>query len=477
MISNGIPLSRRDRFVFQYPPFAAMQAGQSPDFSVPGPKDEGFQLYVHIPFCAVRCTFCYYGIMPNTFRSVVDPYVEALHREIDMVAELPYLQGRKVETIYFGGGTPTYLKEPQLERLITHLKERFDFADGYEFTSEGEPTTITESKLQLLKDHGVTRMSFGVQSFHPDIATLNGRIAKPHVVERTLRWAKDIGFRVVNVDLMSAMLGETMETWRHSIDKVLEVEPQHITIYRMEIKPGTQFYTKLQFDPELRKTFVSDDLELEMIDHAEARFAEHGYQHHTHFSWVREREFEHTHRNNCWHGRDLIALGESAFGYANGYLYQNANPYRPYTNIVSQGKQPVARAHKLTLQERMTGYMTMGFKLLKVSRVHFRTRFGADPLEVFPREIEALEQHGAIEIDEEMIRVTEHGCYYADSFLKIFYQPEYRDMDELCVGTPPFHEMPTDIGDISALLAGAVALEPEPEPEAAEELVQLKVSS
>lgn len=478
--NNGIPLSRRDRFVFQYPPFAAMEAGTRPDFSQPAPnKDEGFQLYVHIPFCAVRCTFCYFGIMPNTFRTVVNPYIEALHKEIDMIAELPYLQGRKVETVYFGGGTPTYLKEPQLEALISHIREKFDIADDYEWSCEGEPTTITEDKLRLLKDLGVTRMSFGVQSFHPDVATANGRIAKPHVVERTLNWAREIGFRVVNVDLMSAMLGETMDTWKHSLDRVLHFEPQHITIYRMEIKPGTQFYTKLQFDPELRKTFVPDSMELDMVRLAEDRLGERGYRHHTHFSWVRSPEFEHTHRTNCWRGRDLIALGESAFGFANGYLYQNANPHRPYVNIVEQGKIPQARARKLTELERMTGYMTMGLKLLKIERADFRSRFGKDPLDVFGPEVRRLEASGAVTVDDAWIRVTEHGCMYADSFLKIFYQPEYRDMDELRVGTPPFHEMPMDVGDISTLLeavaSGRAAPVAEPAAAVAEpSLVQLR---
>jgi oxygen-independent coproporphyrinogen-3 oxidase len=448
--------TRRDRFVFQYPPFETMRPGEAPGFSQPATgrrAPEGFQLYVHIPFCAVRCTFCYYGIMPNTFRTVVNPYIEALHKEIDCVSQLPYLQGRQVETIYFGGGTPTYLKEEQLEALVRHIRDRFTVREDVEWTSEGEPTTISESKLRLLKQLGITRMSFGIQSFHPEIAKINGRIAKPHVVQRTLEWAKQTGFRVTNLDLMSGMLGETMETWKHSIDTILGYEPEHITIYRMEIKPGTQFYTKLQFDPELRKQFVGDEAELEMLEYAEERFAARGYRHHTHFSWILKPEFEHTHRTNCWRGRDLIALGESSFGYANGYLYQNCNPYRPYIKVVNDGRVPVACAHRLTEHEEMTGYMVMGMKLLGIPRDEFRIRFGRDPVEVFPEELEFLEQRGAVKVTERAIEVTYHGCTYADSYVRVFYPDAYRRMDEIVVGTPDFTTMPLSTPDVSQLVS------------------------
>ncbi len=453
-----IPLTRRDRFLFQYPPFEAMRAGEAPDFSQPAPtgkdgKKEGFQVYLHIPFCAVRCTFCYYGMMPNTYRRFAEPYLEDLHREIDMLADVPYLQDREVETLYFGGGTPTYLKEPKFEALVEHLRSRFRFAEDMEFTCEGEPTTIQESKLQLLKDLGVNRMSFGVQSFHPEIARINGRIAKPQIVDRALEWAKKTGFRVMNIDLMSGMLSETMETWKYSIDRLLGYEPEHMTIYRMEIKPGTQFFTQLQFNPELRKQFVGDEPELEMIDYAEERFGELGYTHHTHFSWISKREYEHTHRTNCWRGKDLIAIGESSFGLANGHLYQNVNPYRPYAQVIADGRLPVACAHKLSRHEQMTAYMVMGLKLLSIGRAAFQDRFGVDPLEVFPREVGYLEEQGAVEVGDDDIKVTRHGCTYADSFARVFYPPEYRQMDEVAVGTPAFDKMPAEATNVSELVA------------------------
>lgn len=455
-INFDVKPTRRDRFVFQYPPFETMRPEDAPRFNEPAADwraNDGFQLYVHIPFCAVRCTFCYYGIMPNTFRTVVDPYIEALHKEIDLVAELPYLQGRKVETVYFGGGTPTYLKEHQFEALVQHIRQRFDVADDVEWTSEGEPTTIQESKLKLLKDLGINRMSFGIQSFHPEIAKINGRIAKPHVVARTLDWAKKAGFRVMNLDLMSGMLGETMETWKHSIDSVLRYEPEHITIYRMEIKPGTQFYTKLQFDAELRKKFVGDAAEMEMLEYAEERFGAEGYRHHTHFSWVRKKEFEHTHRTNCWRGRDLIALGESSFGYADGHLYQNCNPYRPYIKVVNDGQVPIACAYELTKREQMAGYMVMGMKLLGIPREDFRTLFGEDPVEAFPAEVRYLEAQGVLTVEQDTIRVTQHGCNYADSYLRVFYPSEYASMDEMTVGTPDFSKLPLSTPDVSQLVA------------------------
>jgi oxygen-independent coproporphyrinogen-3 oxidase len=437
-----IPFSRRDRFVFQYPPFATMHPDTASDFvadmNEPSANDEGIQLYLHIPFCRVRCTFCYYNVVPNSFRAIVNPYVESLHKEIDLISRLPALQGRKVETIYFGGGTPTYLQDDQLRALITQLKSSFDFAPDIEFTCEGEPTTITEAKLHLLKEIGITRMSFGIQSFHPEIAQLNGRIAKPEVVQRALAWATETNFKVMNIDLMSGVLGETMDTWKYSLDTALGYDPEHLTIYRMEIKPGTPLYSLLQLDPEMRKKFVSDDDELAIIQYAEERLAAAGYRHNSNFAWIKAPEFSHQYRANTWRGKDLIAIGESSYGYANGYLYQNVHHHRPYSAIVDGGRLSVDRAYRLSKRDRMTSYMIMGFKLLHVSRPAFKARFGVDPTEVFERELAALTDAGAIEVTDTAVDVTEHGCLYADSFVRVFFPPEHLAMDELNIGTPAF---------------------------------------
>jgi oxygen-independent coproporphyrinogen-3 oxidase len=399
-----------------------------------------FQLYLHIPFCRIRCTFCYYNVVPNSFREVVDPYVTALHKEIDLVSQLPGLRGRKVETIYFGGGTPTYLKNEQLRELVTHLKSAFDLSSIVEFTCEAEPTTITADKLDLLKELGVTRLSFGIQSFHPEIATLNGRIAKPEIVERALNWASETDFRVMNIDLMSGCLGETMDTWKYTLDAALDYDPEHLTIYRMEIKPGTPLYAQLQLDPEMRKKFVSDDDELTMIRYAEERFATAGYRHNASFAWIKAPEYSHHYRANCWQGKDLVALGESSYGYANGYLYQNVHHHRPYGAAVDGGRVPIDRAYRATRQDSMRSYMIMGMKLLRIGRPEFRTKFGTDPVDAFADEVAALERAGAVRLTDAAIEVTEHGCLYVESYLRVFFPADHLGVDELSMGTPAFHE-------------------------------------
>jgi oxygen-independent coproporphyrinogen-3 oxidase len=444
-----LPVSRRDRFVFQYPPFATMRPETARDFvaqmNAGSETDEPFELYLHIPFCRVRCTFCYYNVVPNSFRTVVNPYVQSLHKEIDLLAQLPALRGRAVETVYFGGGTPTYLQDDQLRDLITHLKTAFRLAPEYEFTCEAEPTTITEGKLRLLKELGINRVSFGIQSFHPEIAQLNGRIAKPEIVQRALEWATATDFNVLNIDLMSGCLGETMETWKYSLDAALAYEPEHLTIYRMEIKPGTPLYTLLQLDPTMRKKFVGDADELAMTLHAGERLAAAGYRHDSSFAWIREPRFSQQHRQHSWHGKDLIAVGESAFGYANGYLYQNIHHHRPYSATVDGGRLAVDRAYHLSKQDRMRSYMVMGIKLLRIDRQAFRTRFGVDPSDAFGEEIAALEEAGAITMTDASIDVTSHGCLYADSFVRVFFPPEHLAMDELSIGTPSFDQWGDDI--------------------------------
>jgi oxygen-independent coproporphyrinogen-3 oxidase len=439
-----IPVSRRDRFIFQYPPFATMRQETAADLITrmeqPADATAPFQLYVHLPFCRARCAFCYYNVVPNSFRAVVNPYLDALHEEIDLVASLPALRGRPVQTCYFGGGTPTYLKDDQLRALIEHLRRSFDFSAIEEFTCEAESTTVTPDKLSLLKALGVTRVSFGIQAFDREIALLNGRIAKPEIVARALRWATDADFRVLNIDLMSACLGETMRTWRYSLDAALAYEPEHLTIYRMEVKPGTRLYALLQLDAAMRERFVSDDDELAMWRVAEKRLATAGYRHDAAFAWIKAPEFTHLFRAKPWQGHDLIGLGESAFGYANGFLYQNVHHHRPYRAAVTTGRVPVDRAYRTSTLDRMRSYMIMGMKLLRIGRQAFLDKFGTDPTTAFPGELATLEGAGALRVTDEAIEVTERGCTYVDSYARAFFPPEHLKVEELCVGTPAFHE-------------------------------------
>jgi len=439
------PISRRDRFVFQYPPFAMMKPETAGDFVArmhepPADPNQPIQLYMHIPFCRIRCTFCYYNVVPNSFREIVNPYVEALHKEIDLVGSLPALQGRKVETVYFGGGTPTYLKDDQMRDVIEHLKRVFTLAPNGEFTCEGEPTTITAEKLAMLKELGVTRMSFGIQAFDPEIATLNGRIAKPEIVERALTWATATDFKVLNIDLMSGCLGETMSTWKYSLDSALGYDPEHLTIYRMEIKPGTPLYALLQLDPDMRKRFVTDEDEMALILYAEERLAAAGYKHNTNFAWIKKPEFSHQYRYNTWRGKDLICLGESSYGYANGYLYQNIAHHRPYGATVDTGRIPVDRAYRASRSDAIRSFMIMGMKLLRISRPEFQEKFGADAIDVFRQQVETLERVGAVRVTDAAIEVTEHGLLYVDSYVRVFFPAEHLEMDELLMGTPAFNQ-------------------------------------
>jgi oxygen-independent coproporphyrinogen-3 oxidase len=190
----------------------------------------------------------------------------------------------------------------------------------------------------------------------------------------------------------------------------------------------------------MRKKFVSDEDELAIIQYAEERLAAAGYQHNSNFAWIKAPEFSHQYRANTWRGKDLIAIGESSYGYANGYLYQNVSHHRPYSATVDGGRLSIDRAYRLSQKDRMTSYMIMGFKLLHVDRRAFQTRFGVDPMQVFGGEIGALERSGAIEVTDGAIDVTEHGCLYADSYVRVFFPAEHLAMDELMVGTPAFDQ-------------------------------------
>jgi oxygen-independent coproporphyrinogen-3 oxidase len=177
---------------------AALAALETP------PKDDRpLGLYMHIPFCRKRCKFCYFRVYTDKNASDVDVYMDALAREVALYAREPGIGGREFEFVYFGGGTPSFLSNQQLERLIGRIQEHWTWEAAREVTFECEPGTLKESKLQTIKKIGVTRLSLGVEHFDDEILESNGRAHKSPEILRAYQWARDVGFPQINIDLIA----------------------------------------------------------------------------------------------------------------------------------------------------------------------------------------------------------------------------------------------------------------------------------
>src|SRR5690348_4731291 len=230
-------------FVANYPPFSVWSPAHEPAIqhaldTKPEPNTP-LGLYLHIPFCRKRCKFCYFRVYTDKNAGEIEVYLSALSKEIDLYADREGLRGRQFQFVYFGGGTPSYLSNEQLKRMIDRINRRWRWDAAKEVTFECEPGTLKESKLRTIKEIGVTRLSLGVEHFDDEILSINGRAHKSPEILRAWEWVRNVGFPQVNIDLIAGMLGETDAKWKDAVEKTIELDPDSITVYQMEVPYNT----------------------------------------------------------------------------------------------------------------------------------------------------------------------------------------------------------------------------------------------
>src|SRR5260370_22213697 len=236
-------------FVANYPPFsfwkptyladarAALEA--APDPGTP------LGLYLHIPFCRKRCKFCYFRVYTDKNARDVETYTDALVKEVTLSGRMPVVGDRHLKYVYFGGGTPSYLSSTQLRDLMGRLQRALPWEGVEEVTFECEPGTLQEHKLQTLRELGVTRLSLGIENFDHAILESNGRAHHEEEIYRAYGWAREFGFEQINIDLIAGMVGESWDNWRRCVQKTIELSPESVTIYQMELPFNTVFSKEL----------------------------------------------------------------------------------------------------------------------------------------------------------------------------------------------------------------------------------------
>ena len=236
-------------FVSNYPPFSFWRPecvnevnttmGQEPE------SGTILGIYLHIPFCRKRCHFCYFRVYTDKNSSAIKSYLDASLCELELYANKPFIGGRKPGFVYFGGGTPSYLSVDQLKYLTDGMKALLPWDEVEEVTFECEPGTLTDDKLQAIRDLGVTRLSLGVENFDDHILEINGRAHRSKEVGRAYEFARTAGFPQINIDLIAGMLEETEDNWKTCVAKAIEMAPDSVTIYQMEIPYNTTIYQRM----------------------------------------------------------------------------------------------------------------------------------------------------------------------------------------------------------------------------------------
>ncbi len=431
-------------FVSNYPPFSFWQPDDLASFekSLDTPWDRDalevpLGLYLHIPFCRKRCKFCYFRVYTDKNSEQIQTYLDALAREVDLYAQRAAVTGRPLRFVYFGGGTPSYIAVKHLRTLVDRIQGSLPWDNTKEVTFECEPGTLTESKLEAIRGIGVTRLSLGVEHFDDDILEDNGRAHVSKEIYRCLPWIKAQGFDQLNVDLIAGMVGETWETWRLAVEKTIELDPDSVTIYQMELPFNTRYSQGILAGGE--SPVAEWSIKREWNDYAIETLGAAGYDVSSAYTMVKRRGDGHSddqrspdygkflYRDALWRGSDLLGTGVAAFGHLGGVHVQNVADWHGYLDPIADGRMPLGRAYATSDAERLTRELILQMKLGVVDTRPFAKKFGVDVLEQFHGALDTLRQQEMLEVDGPRIRLTRQGLLQVDRLLPSFYDDKHRN--------------------------------------------------
>jgi oxygen-independent coproporphyrinogen-3 oxidase len=420
-------------FVANYPPFSVWTPGAVAAEALPAlaaaPARAPLGVYLHIPFCRKRCHFCYFRVYTDKNARQVEQYLDLLAREWALLRAQPALAGRAIDFVYFGGGTPSFLSSVQLESLVTRLTARASWAGAREVTFECEPGTLTPVKLDAIRRLGVTRLSLGVENFADRILELNGRAHRSPEIDRAYEHARKIGFPQINLDLIAGMLGETDENWQACIARTLELEPDSVTIYQMELPFNTTISADLlKGTGQFQDHVASWDTRRRWVAEAFDALERAGYTIGSAYTAVKDpARTKFVYRDELWQGADLAGLGVASFGHISGVHLQNVDTWEKYAERIDRGELPLGRAYRPTADERLIRETILQLKRGAVRPAYFAGKFGVDIGERFDPVWQSIARDGFLaDRSAERIALTREGLLRVDSLLHRFFLPEHR---------------------------------------------------
>ena len=420
-------------FVANYPPFSvwsreAIERVATPAMHAKPAPGVPLGLYLHIPFCRKRCHFCYFRVYTDKNSDEITMYLDALVREIELYSHLPAYENRPLNFVYFGGGTPSFLSTQQLESLVTRLTGVMSWKDAEEITFECEPGTLTDHKLAAISKLGITRLSLGIENFDDSILEINGRAHRSPEIFRAYESARKLRFPTINIDLIAGMLGETEENWMACIDKTVDLAPDSITIYQMELPYNTTISKDvLKGSGQFTQPLATWAMKRKWVRMAFEKLQEAGYQVASAYTLVRDpskTKFIYTSR--LWQGADMLALGVASFGYINGVHVQNLDSWDAYNSAVQKGEIPLSRAYRPNEEERMIREFILQLKRGSLQPAYFRDKYNVSVLERFHAQLDSLAADGFLtEANDEIVALSREGLLRVDSLLPRFFLPQH----------------------------------------------------
>jgi oxygen-independent coproporphyrinogen-3 oxidase len=418
-------------FISNYPPFSqwtSESVGEVYAALDAPPVDVPLGLYLHIPFCRKRCKFCYFKVFTDKHADQIERYLAALSREIELISKVPAMGGRPFRFVYFGGGTPSFLSEKQLRRLVDRLEANIHWDKAEEVTFECEPGTLSEPKVHALRELGVTRLSLGVEHFDDAILRDNGRAHESGEIYRAWPWIQAAGFPNVNIDLIAGMVGDNDEKWRETVRRALELEPDSVTIYQMEL-PFNTVYSKDILGNHVETPVADWPTKRAWVDYAFDQFAAAGYAQSSAYTMVRHPErVNFSYRDNLWRGSDLLATGIASFGHISGVHYQNHAEWEQYCSTLEGGELPLNRAMRISPRQALIREMILQLKKGFLNGEYFQSKYGVDIFDEWRSTWDEYVAEGYATLGENRVELTRAGLLRADALLPAFFEPEFRDV-------------------------------------------------
>lgn len=361
----------------------------------PSPVTGAKHLYLHIPFCLQICPYCsFYKDIAGPGKA--DPLVDAVVREAELFGG-----GCAPRTVFVGGGTPTALSVSQLERLFTGLQQHLDFSSVEEFTIEMNPATVTARKAELLRGLGVNRVSMGVQSWHPELLKILGRVHDAAQVRQSFAILRAAGFDNLNLDLIYGVPGQTLTQWEDSLRQTVELRPEHISGYCLTYEEDTEFFERMTRG-EFREDAESD---AGFFERGVALLGEAGYAQYEISNYARPGH-ECRHNLAYWEGADYLGLGPSAWSTIGERRWQNAPDTAAYVRSMQAGVRPIRNEEILPAATREAEKIAFGLRM----------NAGIESARLAARHdlVTGLRKEGLLEEHGPRVRLTERGRLLAD---------------------------------------------------------------
>ena len=364
-------------------------------------KNKKLGIYIHIPFCARKCNYCDFLSAPET-RETKERYLSLLDREMQLYKEI--VSAREADTLFIGGGTPSFLETDLTDKLLCSVKKWIPSENLKEFTIECNPNSVTEEKLNLYKEAGVTRISLGMQSACDEELKKLGRLHSVKEFEKTYELVRKHGFERVNIDVMAAIPGQTIESYKHTLEYVVGLSPEHISSYSLIIEEGTPFYEKYRENPP-----VDEDTDRQMYDLTKEILGRHGYHRYEISNYAKEGQ-ECIHNLKYWQGGDYLGLGLGAASCMEHERWSNVRGLTDYEDRICRGQKPVEQTEELGEEEQKAEFMFLGLRCMEgVSAERFEKKFHQSVEERYGKVLHKYENMGLRRLANGNWQLTEQG--------------------------------------------------------------------